>query len=390
MWEAAKECEKGVPRLRVERIYQGTLWFRYDLPHDEAAFKDCYQQRVWEKLKSVPLVASGHVAKGAVGPEKTSVPIEVVAGAILVPVTLNEYNQATLLLDTGATFTVLRPVFVERLGIFVAKGARRETVEVFGGKTVSMPLVRVRSLKVGGLAVEDLEIGAYDALPEAQQVDGILGSNFLNHFRVTIDHGAQRLTLEVTRPTVGSTSSEYSGSQRARSWPLPQWVPGDEWRFRWESPIGKGTFVWTVTEEEVIDNVAYYVVKSGSRRVYYLKHNLGWHMDKVEGVVVSRASPPFAYDWPLEVGKSWELTYEWEDRSAQQTEQRYRKCTVAGEQTVMVPAGTFATLHIVCKNRAGRVTSEVWYSPEVKHWVKEKSLQSYGGRARELVSYQVR
>ena len=36
----------------------------------------------------------------------------------------------------------------------------------------------------------------------------------------------------------------------------PVWKPGYEWGFRWESPQGKGTFVWTVNREEIVDGPA--------------------------------------------------------------------------------------------------------------------------------------
>jgi hypothetical protein len=310
----------------------------------------------------------------------------------LVSVTVNVTQQATLvatlLLDTGAGHTILSPALIERSGISIPWGAPKQTVMVFGGNTISVPFTRIQSLKVGDLEVEDLDVGVHDGFPRVYGVDGVLGTNFLKHFRITLDHGSQQLVLEVI-PPAGATSTSAAGSA-ALSWPAPTWMPGDEWRFRWESPTGKGTFVWTVTGEELIDNVAYYIVKSGSRTLYYAKQNIGWHMDKVRGVVVARASPSISYNWPLEVGKSWELTYEWEAPPARQTEQRYHKCAVAGEATVTVPAGTFATLHIVCKDRAGRAVHEGWYSPQVKHWVKEKALMTYGDRVRELVSHQVR
>ncbi len=65
-------------------------------------------------------------------------------------------------------------------------------------------------------------------------------------------------------------------------------------------------------------------------------------------------------------------------------------CVVVSEETVTVPAGTFETLHIVCKDRIGRILREEWYAPEVKHWVKEKSPLSSGERVRELLSHQTR
>ena len=90
----------------------------------------------------------------------------------------------------------------------------------------------------------------------------------------------------------------------------PAWRRGDEWAFRWESPRGTGTFVWTVEREDSIDGVEYYVVRSGSgRESLYLKTDLAWALDRVDGVVETRSVPPqIRYRWPLAVGVEWEQT----------------------------------------------------------------------------------
>src|SRR5262249_45763078 len=52
---------------------------------------------------------------------------------------------------------------------------------------------------------------------------------------------------------------------------IPTWKPGYEWAYRYESPSGSGTYVWSVDREEVIDGVSLYVVKSGTRELFYRK-----------------------------------------------------------------------------------------------------------------------
>ena len=49
----------------------------------------------------------------------------------------------------------------------------------------------------------------------------------------------------------------------------PAWVKGDEWEFRSESPTGRSTFKWTVDRLVVMDGVAHYVIKTGSREIFY-------------------------------------------------------------------------------------------------------------------------
>jgi len=63
-----------------------------------------------------------------------------------------------------------------------------------------------------------------------------------------------------------------------------------------------------------------------AREFFYQKADLAWRMLKVNGTLESRAEPPqLRYMWPLTIGGTW-------------------------EQTVTV--------------------YEMWYSPEVKHWVR--------------------
>ena len=50
-------------------------------------------------------------------------------------------------------------------------------------------------------------------------------------------------------------------------------------------------------------------------------------------------------------------------------------------------AGTFLTLHLVCRDVNDRVVSEVWYAAEVKGVVRERTVSSLGDRIDELVSY---
>ena len=55
---------------------------------------------------------------------------------------------------------------------------------------------------------------------------------------------------------------------------------------------------------------------------------------------------------------------------ARQTAERVDAVTVEAEETVTVPAGTFKTLKVVCRNkRTGTTRYEAWYSLELKQVV---------------------
>jgi len=171
---------------------------------------------------------------------------------------------------------------------------------------------------------------------------------------------------------------------------VPTWNRGDEWRFRWSSPRGSGTFVWTIVGEEIVNGVGHYVMRTGTRDILYTKEELAWLMDRVEAAVESQASPAYrVFAWPLETGKEWESTYRWENSAERRTEDRVRHLKVEALESVTVPAGTFQAFHVTARDPTGRLTHEEWYSPEVKWIVKEKTYFSYGIRDRELLEYRL-
>src|SRR5260370_1645397 len=132
----------------------------------------------------------------------------------------------------------------------------------------------------------------------------------------------------------------------------PTWKRGDEWAFRWESPVGRGTFVWSVDREETIDGVPHYVIKTGTREIFYRKPDMATTRETVDGLVVlSNPPPPLRHVWPLQVGKTWEQTVQEERPVARQTIERVDVVTVESEESVTVPAGTFKELKIVYRNK---------------------------------------
>lgn len=198
MLEVAQECASGSPTIQVTGVDvfgRVTGSFRGSGPENQA-FSACYQKRLAERTRGAPLLAPGRIVERPANASRASVPIRLVADKITLRVTLNDSQQATLLLDTGASKTVLNPALIERLGISLSPNATRWPATLVGGTTITMPFVRIRSLRVGGFAVEDIDVGVFDTFPDAQDVHGLLGADFLNQFKVTLDRRARRLTLE--------------------------------------------------------------------------------------------------------------------------------------------------------------------------------------------------
>jgi clan AA aspartic protease (TIGR02281 family) len=124
-----------------------------------------------------------------------AVPFATMSHTVLVHAMLNHREPATFLLDTGATRTLLTPDMARRLGISPAAEGPRNLMAVLSGQRLPVPLVDLSSLAVGNVAVEDLQVGVFAALPHAPFIDGLLGSDFLKRFTMTLDYARSRLWL---------------------------------------------------------------------------------------------------------------------------------------------------------------------------------------------------
>jgi hypothetical protein len=208
----------------------------------------------------------------------------------------------------------------------------------------------------------------------------------------------QRYWRDNRQRTTASVAPSQGGTAAVAAAPMsfaapPQWRPGDEWSFREEGSRSNGTFVWSVVREEATASGRQYVVQSGSRReIYYRAEDLAYLMDKVDGDVETSSLPgDIRYVWPLDVGRRWEFAYTVARPKDRTTEERKRECVAEKEETVTVPAGTFQTVKVVCRNpRTGRPTHEAWYAPAVKHYVKWLGHWTDGVQTRELTGFRLK
>ena len=172
----------------------------------------------------------------------------------------------------------------------------------------------------------------------------------------------------------------------------PLWRVGDEWEYAYKSPSDSGTYVWSVNRVEMLDGVQHYVIKVGTREIFYRVSDLASSLERVDGVVIQRDTPSrLSYMWPLTVGKTWEQTHRQERPVDRTTTDRNSHWTAESEETVTVPAGTFRTLKIAWRNKnTGVLIYEMWYAPDVKQWVKIREVLSNGIREREMVSFKLK
>lgn len=134
----------------------------------------------------IPLISSRSAPPNAV-----TVPVEMTGSLVIVPVTLNRSLRTYLVLDTGATTTLVSRRVANRLGLSFL-GSRTAMATVNGLTTA--PLARLGSLKVGEAEVYNLVVPVHD-FSLNPRVEGLLGLDFLNRFHVSIDPRKQVLVL---------------------------------------------------------------------------------------------------------------------------------------------------------------------------------------------------
>jgi predicted aspartyl protease len=122
---------------------------------------------------------------------------------------LNHKEYVTLLLDTGATKTILTPETARRLRMQPPAEAPKQTAVVTGGQTVEFVVAQLSAIAVGDNVVENVPVGIALVLPEAPLVDGVLGGDVLQHFSIGLDYAASRLRLA---PPPGAPAPQPAGS----------------------------------------------------------------------------------------------------------------------------------------------------------------------------------
>ncbi len=101
-----------------------------------------------------------------------------------------------VVLDTGASFTIVATDVLVQLGYDPANPLLERQRMVAGSGIEYAPRISVRSVTAVGQKVSNLEVLCHD-LPTEGGVDGLLGLNFLKHFRLTIR--PRKGLIELTR-----------------------------------------------------------------------------------------------------------------------------------------------------------------------------------------------
>jgi len=110
---------------------------------------------------------------------------------IMVTARVNGSGSVQLMLDTGASVTVINPRILAGLGIGSRDSLRGSVKGATGSANVLF--VPVQSIEVGTARSGPLRVAAHDI--EFGLGDGLLGRDFLDQFTVTIDSTAGVVTL---------------------------------------------------------------------------------------------------------------------------------------------------------------------------------------------------
>lgn len=138
------------------------------------------------------------------------------ANFIIVEAKLNGKGPFNLLVDTGATKTVVTKQIGQIFGLHKnVCGEKKALSGSFAGTT--MTLSKVESIQIGQAKSTGVEVGVQDLEPLCRGVgeplDGVLGYTFMKDYRVTINYPQQGISFEKQNAEIdnGAIVSEARG-----------------------------------------------------------------------------------------------------------------------------------------------------------------------------------
>lgn len=127
-----------------------------------------------------------------------TIPLAKVGGSLVVQAQLNGTKDVQLILDTGATMTVLSYDVAIELGILSGSDNSINTVNTAGGQ-VQVNMARLEEIRVGSATAKNVAVAIHDLPDGLSQVSGLLGMSFLSRFLITLDSDKGVLHLSPRR-----------------------------------------------------------------------------------------------------------------------------------------------------------------------------------------------
>jgi hypothetical protein len=120
----------------------------------------------------------------------TAIPVKVSGSKVIVSVNLNNSTAANLLLDTGASRTMISSRIAKLLRLQPMGSGRGYGI----GGVVTVSTARVDSVKLGEMERQNLLVMIHDFSPDPSY-EGLLGFDFLSHFHMSVDLQKSLLVL---------------------------------------------------------------------------------------------------------------------------------------------------------------------------------------------------
>ncbi|MDG2394466.1 MAG: retropepsin-like aspartic protease, partial [Thalassotalea sp.] len=113
----------------------------------------------------------------------------------IVDAQINSQQDVALMIDTGASITVISVSYFEQLqNTHSYEKFRDMTINTAGGDEQAFS-IKVDQFAIGGYVLNNFEVVVMD-LPNFENADGLLGMNFLKNFKFNIDQSNAHLYLE--------------------------------------------------------------------------------------------------------------------------------------------------------------------------------------------------
>ncbi|MBK5282672.1 MAG: retroviral-like aspartic protease family protein [Nitrospiraceae bacterium] len=129
-----------------------------------------------------------------------AIPLRRIGQLYVVPVELNGMRTAHLIVDTGASHTILSQELVRDLALLPSDFRAGLVVLKTAGGSVDAQVVRIDSMKIATAEVRNSSAAVHTVPDFPAGVDGLLGLSFLHQFEVTLDTAKGELRLRRGQP----------------------------------------------------------------------------------------------------------------------------------------------------------------------------------------------
>jgi clan AA aspartic protease (TIGR02281 family) len=123
-----------------------------------------------------------------------TVPLERIGGLLIVTVRLNQTRATKLIVDTGASHSLLSLKVAQELGLFSQPPVALVSLQTVGG-SVQAEVVQIESIELAGAEVPHSWAAVHDMPDIPDGVEGLLGQSFLRQFEVTVNPTKGELRL---------------------------------------------------------------------------------------------------------------------------------------------------------------------------------------------------